>query len=181
MPSVGMLSRCFPEHSVRDAYRLAWERCKMNGDGVPRASAIQELVTVWKQLWEWRRKKLRRAVRLGFSALVEHGAGHATIAEDDCFVSFGRVQTKLGYAPRRRSRVIALAQKPTKPTNATSDSETGFRDGRGRAHRDIVNEKSTRWRAKNDTIESRTTEADDAFWDHKSRRNDASRTGTAYL
>ena len=30
-----------------------------------------------------------------FSALVEHGAGHATIAEDnvelvDCFVSFGR-------------------------------------------------------------------------------------------
>jgi hypothetical protein len=30
--------------------RQAWERCKMNGDGLPRASAIQELVTVWKQL-----------------------------------------------------------------------------------------------------------------------------------
>jgi hypothetical protein len=44
------------EHSVRDAYREAWERCKMNGDSLPRASAVQELVTVWKQLWEWRRR-----------------------------------------------------------------------------------------------------------------------------
>ena len=31
-------------------YREAYERCKMNGDSLPRASAIQELVTVWKQL-----------------------------------------------------------------------------------------------------------------------------------
>ena len=44
------------EYSVRDAYREAWERCKMNGDSLPRATAIQELVTVWKQLWEWRRR-----------------------------------------------------------------------------------------------------------------------------
>ena len=46
------------EHSVRDAYRLAWEQCKMNGDSLPGA-AIQELVTVWKQLWEWRRRRVR--------------------------------------------------------------------------------------------------------------------------
>ena len=44
------------EYSVRDAYRQAYERCKMNGDSLPRASAIQELVTVWKQLWDWRRR-----------------------------------------------------------------------------------------------------------------------------
>ena len=47
------------EHSVRDAYRLAWERCKMQGDGLPRASAVQELVTAWKQLWEWKRRRVR--------------------------------------------------------------------------------------------------------------------------
>ena len=40
----------------------------------------------------------------------------------DCFVSFGRGPNQARYAPRRRSRVIALAQKPT---NATSDSELG--------------------------------------------------------
>jgi hypothetical protein len=44
------------EYTVRDAYREAWERCKMNSDSVPRAPAIQELVTVWKQLWKWRRR-----------------------------------------------------------------------------------------------------------------------------
>jgi hypothetical protein len=44
------------EHSVRDAYRLAWERCKMQGESLPRASAIQELVTARKLLWSWRRR-----------------------------------------------------------------------------------------------------------------------------
>jgi hypothetical protein len=39
------------EHSVRDAYRLAWERCKMQGDGLPPPSAVQELVTAWKLPW----------------------------------------------------------------------------------------------------------------------------------
>jgi hypothetical protein len=39
------------EHSVRDAYRLAWEQCKMQGGSLPRASAVQELVTAWKLLW----------------------------------------------------------------------------------------------------------------------------------
>jgi hypothetical protein len=47
------------EHSVRDAYQLAWEQCKMQGDSLPRGSAIQELVTVWKQLWGWRRRRGR--------------------------------------------------------------------------------------------------------------------------
>jgi hypothetical protein len=42
--------------SVRDMYREAYEQCKMNGDSLPRAAAIQQLVTVWKQLWEWRRR-----------------------------------------------------------------------------------------------------------------------------
>ena len=44
------------EYSVRHAYREAYERCRMNGDSLPRAAAIQELVTVWKQLWDWRRR-----------------------------------------------------------------------------------------------------------------------------
>ena len=45
------------EHHVRDAYQDAYERCQMKGDAVPRASAIQELVTVWKLLWSWRRRR----------------------------------------------------------------------------------------------------------------------------
>jgi hypothetical protein len=45
------------EPSVRDAYRQAYERCRMEGDGLPRASAIQELVTSWKLLWSWRRRR----------------------------------------------------------------------------------------------------------------------------
>jgi hypothetical protein len=40
----------FSEHSVRDAYRLGWEQCKMRGDDLPRASAVQELVTAWKRV-----------------------------------------------------------------------------------------------------------------------------------
>jgi hypothetical protein len=45
------------EHHVRDAYRDAYERCRMDRDGLPRASAIQELVTAWKLLWSWRRRR----------------------------------------------------------------------------------------------------------------------------
>jgi hypothetical protein len=48
------------EHHVRDAYREAYERCRMDGDGLPRASAIQELVTTWKLLWSWRRRRTAR-------------------------------------------------------------------------------------------------------------------------
>ena len=47
------------EQHVRDAYREANERCRMDGDGLARASAIQELVTVWKLLWAWRQRRAR--------------------------------------------------------------------------------------------------------------------------
>jgi hypothetical protein len=30
----------------------------MDGDRVPGASAVQELVSAWKLLWQWRRKGL---------------------------------------------------------------------------------------------------------------------------
>jgi hypothetical protein len=57
-----MLTKCDEQQAkvrlliYRDAYREAYEQCRMNGDSLPRATAIQELVTVWKQLWEWRRR-----------------------------------------------------------------------------------------------------------------------------
>jgi|HubBroStandDraft_1064217.scaffolds.fasta_scaffold228279_1 hypothetical protein len=50
------------EHHVRDAYQEAYECCRMQGDSLPRARAIQELVTVWKLLWSWRRRR-RSALR----------------------------------------------------------------------------------------------------------------------
>lgn len=45
------------EYSVLNAYREAHERCKMEGDALPRASAVQELVTAWRVLSSWRRRK----------------------------------------------------------------------------------------------------------------------------
>jgi hypothetical protein len=41
---------------VADAYRQAHEACRMDGDLVPRASAVQELVTAWRVMWRWRRR-----------------------------------------------------------------------------------------------------------------------------
>jgi hypothetical protein len=49
------LSMLSPHH-VAEAYRQAHEACRMDGDGLPRASAVQELVTAWILLWGWRRK-----------------------------------------------------------------------------------------------------------------------------
>lgn len=49
------LSMLSPHH-VADAYRKAHDACRMDGDTVPRASAVQDLVTVWKLLWKWRRR-----------------------------------------------------------------------------------------------------------------------------
>ena len=43
-------------HHVAEAYRQAYEACRMEGDRVPRASAVQELVSAWKLLWGQRRK-----------------------------------------------------------------------------------------------------------------------------
>ncbi|HEY6341570.1 MAG TPA: hypothetical protein VIY49_08770 [Bryobacteraceae bacterium] len=45
------------EPHVRDAYQEAYERCRMKSDALPGASAIQELVTVWKLLWSWGRRR----------------------------------------------------------------------------------------------------------------------------
>jgi hypothetical protein len=43
-------------HHVADAYRKAHDECSMVGDRLPRAGAVQELVTAWKLLWKWRRR-----------------------------------------------------------------------------------------------------------------------------
>ena len=40
---------------VRAAFRAAWEECRMNGDLLPTARAIQQLVPAWKLVWRWRR------------------------------------------------------------------------------------------------------------------------------
>jgi hypothetical protein len=37
----------------------------MDGDHVPKASVVQELVTAWKLLWKWRRRgPVGRGIRL---------------------------------------------------------------------------------------------------------------------
>jgi hypothetical protein len=43
-------------HHVTEAYRQAHEACRMEGDRLPKASAVQELVTAWKLLWKWKRR-----------------------------------------------------------------------------------------------------------------------------
>jgi hypothetical protein len=50
---VRRLSMLSPHH-VEDAYRQAHEACRMEGDRLPRASAVQELVATWKVLQKWR-------------------------------------------------------------------------------------------------------------------------------
>ncbi len=46
-------------HHVTDAYRKAHDACRMEMDGerLPRAAAIQELVTAWKVLRAWKRRR----------------------------------------------------------------------------------------------------------------------------
>jgi hypothetical protein len=41
-------------YGVAEEYRRAHEACRMDGDELPRARAVQELVTAWKVLWGWR-------------------------------------------------------------------------------------------------------------------------------
>jgi hypothetical protein len=48
LPSGGVIFSMLSKQHVRDAHKEADERCRMEGDGLPRAHAIQELVTVWK-------------------------------------------------------------------------------------------------------------------------------------
>jgi hypothetical protein len=49
------LSMLSPHH-VADAYQRAYQACRMDGDRLPRASAVQELVAAWKLMWKWRRR-----------------------------------------------------------------------------------------------------------------------------
>jgi hypothetical protein len=43
--------------NVAGAYRKAHEVCRMEGDSLPRANAVQELVVAWKLMWKWRRNR----------------------------------------------------------------------------------------------------------------------------
>jgi hypothetical protein len=40
--------------AVRDFYFAAYVRCKFEGDKVPAARSIQELVQAWKEMRKWR-------------------------------------------------------------------------------------------------------------------------------
>jgi hypothetical protein len=42
------------DEGVRNLYRTAWEECRMKGERLPPAKAVQQLVQAWKQLWKWR-------------------------------------------------------------------------------------------------------------------------------
>jgi len=42
------------EPSVKKVYRQAWEECRMKGERLPPAKAVQQLVQAWKLLWKWR-------------------------------------------------------------------------------------------------------------------------------
>jgi len=42
------------EEGVKQTYREAWEDCRMKGERLPPAKAVQQLVQAWKQLWRWR-------------------------------------------------------------------------------------------------------------------------------
>ena len=44
-------------HHVQEAYRRALSDCQMDGDVLPRASALQELVTAWKLMRAWKRRR----------------------------------------------------------------------------------------------------------------------------
>jgi hypothetical protein len=50
---ISMLS---PGH-VYEAYRRAYADCRMEGEKLPRATALQELVTAWKVLRALRRRR----------------------------------------------------------------------------------------------------------------------------
>jgi hypothetical protein len=39
---------------LQDFYRTAYFRCRLEGERLPQARAIQELVQAWKQMRKWR-------------------------------------------------------------------------------------------------------------------------------
>ncbi len=46
-------------YDVQKAYREAHQRCSMREDLLPPAAALQELVTAWKLMRQWRVRKGR--------------------------------------------------------------------------------------------------------------------------
>jgi hypothetical protein len=44
-------------YRVQRAYQEAYERCRLHGDVLPKAAAIQELVTAWKVLRNRRKQR----------------------------------------------------------------------------------------------------------------------------
>ena len=50
------LSMLSPD-SVAKAYREAHDASRMTGERVPGARAVQELVTAWRVLWRWRKRR----------------------------------------------------------------------------------------------------------------------------
>ena len=50
------MSMLSPYH-VAQAYREAPEACRMDGELLPRSTALQELVTAWKILRRWKRRR----------------------------------------------------------------------------------------------------------------------------
>jgi hypothetical protein len=49
--SLSMLS----PHTVRDNYRKMLEQCRLLQGTLPTPRMMQELVTLWKVLWRWRK------------------------------------------------------------------------------------------------------------------------------
>jgi hypothetical protein len=49
--SLSMLS----PYTVRDNYQKMLERCQLREEALPTPRMMQELVTLWKVLWTWRR------------------------------------------------------------------------------------------------------------------------------
>jgi len=43
--------------SVVEEYRRAHESAQWKGDVLPKAAAVQHMVSAWKQLWKWRKKR----------------------------------------------------------------------------------------------------------------------------
>ncbi len=46
-------------HHVSIEYQRVYMECRMFGEALPPAAAVQQLVQVYKQLWKWRRRRLR--------------------------------------------------------------------------------------------------------------------------
>jgi hypothetical protein len=42
------------DDGVRREYQRFWEECRMKGERLPPARAVQQLVQAWKQLWRWK-------------------------------------------------------------------------------------------------------------------------------